>query len=209
MNILKPFYYDDFKCVGGGCKDSCCIGWNIYIDKKSYKAYKNVKGEYYKKLKDGISRNRKDSDDLHYGDMKLENGKCKFLNKQNLCDIYIDLGQEYLCNTCKIYPRVINKNGDIYEKGLKLSCPEVARMFVELKDIFSFDMENRELNKIEKQYTMHIENFKYNKDLYKVLWEGRSLSIEVAQFTQIDIWKRLVFIIFKIFNMHSILLFNL
>ena len=39
-----------------------------------------------------------------------------------------------------------------------------------------------------------IENFKYNKDLYKVLWEGRSLSIEVAQFTQIDIWKRLVFI---------------
>lgn len=37
MKILKPFYYDDFKCIADKCIDSCCIGWRISIDKESYK----------------------------------------------------------------------------------------------------------------------------------------------------------------------------
>ena len=24
MKVLKPFYYDDFKCIAGDCIDNCC-----------------------------------------------------------------------------------------------------------------------------------------------------------------------------------------
>ena len=42
MKILKPFYYNNFKCTGGECIDNCCSNnWNIDIDKKTYKKYKN------------------------------------------------------------------------------------------------------------------------------------------------------------------------
>lgn len=194
VNIIKPSYYDDFKCIGNECKESCCKGWEIHIDKRSYNAYRNVKGEYYKKLKDGIKRNRKDPDDLHYAEMKLEEMKCKFLNNDNLCDIYINLGEEYLCNICKTYPRKVSKNGKVYEKTLMLSCPEVARMLVELKHDFSFNMEKGELNKAEREFINPIREFKYDEKLYGLLWKGRELSIDVAQFKEIDIWKRLVFI---------------
>lgn len=191
MNILKPFYYDEFKCIGGKCKDSCCLGWTIFIDKKTFNEYKKVRSSFKSKLNSGISRNRKDSNDLHYGKMNLENGRCKFLNDKDLCDIYINLGEDYLCNTCKQYPRLVYKFGDVYEKTLNLSCPEVARMIVESNELFSFDMTDEILNETEKKY---IKKYNYNKDLYKLLWEGRSISIEVAQFREIDIWKRLVFI---------------
>ena len=44
MKVLKPFYYDDFKCIANDCIDSCCIGWQINIDENTYKKYKKVKG---------------------------------------------------------------------------------------------------------------------------------------------------------------------
>ncbi|MBS4840281.1 MULTISPECIES: flagellin lysine-N-methylase [Clostridium] len=191
MNVLKPFYYDKFECIGEKCKDSCCLGWNVFIDKKTFNQYKKISGPFKKELNDGVSRNRKDSNELHYGKINLEQGRCKFLNDRNLCDIYINLGENYLCNTCKQYPRLLYKFGEVYEKTLNLSCPEVARILVETNEIFSFDMNNEILNETEKQY---IQKYNYNKDLYNLLWEGRSLSIEVAQFREIDIWKRLVFI---------------
>ncbi|HBL05856.1 MAG TPA: hypothetical protein DDZ33_02735 [Clostridium sp.] len=116
MNVLKPFYYDKFKCIGTQCKDSCCIGWKVYIDKKSYMNYKKVKGRFSKILNRGISRNRNNETYLHYGEMNLRDERCEFLNDKSLCDIYINLGEKYLCNTCKQYPRIIYKFGNFLKK---------------------------------------------------------------------------------------------
>ena len=45
MKVLKPFYYDDFKCIAGDCIDNCCHAeWEISIDKRTYKKYR--KGLY-------------------------------------------------------------------------------------------------------------------------------------------------------------------
>ena len=60
MKILKPFYYDNFKCIGGECIDNCCVNnWKIDIDEKTYKKYKKLKGEWGKKINSNISRIRK------------------------------------------------------------------------------------------------------------------------------------------------------
>ncbi|HDK7159458.1 TPA: flagellin lysine-N-methylase [Clostridium botulinum] len=191
MKILKPVYYAEFKCIGSECIDTCCKDWQIQIDKKSYLKYRKTKGEFSKKLNDSVVRNRKNGTELFYAEIKLKEDKCPLLNEKKLCGIYINLGEEYLCNTCKIYPRLIRKYGDIYERTLSLSCPEVARILVETNEDISFNMGNENLNEVEQKYIVKGE---YNKELYNLLWKGRDLSIEVAQFKEIPIWKRLIFL---------------
>ena len=36
-------------------------------------------------------------------------------------------------------------------------------------------------------------NSKYNEKLYNILWDSRSLSMEIIQFKEIEIWKRIAF----------------
>lgn len=191
MKVLKPVYYGDFKCIANKCIDSCCIGWRVDIDKKSYKKYKKVKGEFSKKINESIVRNKSANADLQYGKMKLNNNRCKMLNEDNLCDLYVILGENYLCNTCKMYPREINKYEDIYERNLSMSCPEVARYIVKIKEKFSFNMEEETLSDLDKSY---IFNNKKDENLYNLLWESRILSMEVIQFKEIELWKRIVFL---------------
>lgn len=191
MKVLKPFYYDDFKCIANDCIDSCCIGWQINIDENTYKKYKKVKGNFGKELNNGINRIRSKSSKLDYGKMKLKNDRCYMLNEDNLCNVYTKLGENYLCNTCKVYPRNINKYGEIYERNLNMSCPEVARYLVSFKKNFSFNIDDEDLSHLDKQYVV---DKSYDDNLYNFLWDSRSLAMEIIQFKDIEIWKRIIFI---------------
>ena len=191
MKILKPFYYDDFKCIGGACIDNCCgNNWNIDVDEKTYKKYKRMKGEWGKKINSNISRKRSNPNYLQYGKINLKNNKCSLLSEDGLCTIHGSLGENHLCNTCKKYPRDIKKYGEIYERNLSISCPEVARYIIKSKDDFSFNLEDEKLSDLDKDY---IVNNKYNEKLYNILWDTRSLSMEIIQFKEIEIWKRISF----------------
>jgi lysine-N-methylase len=69
------------------------------------------------------------SNDTKYAEIKNDSttGCCAFLSDNRLCTLQQRLGEEYLCDTCNIYPRVINKVDDILEESGEMSCPEVAR----------------------------------------------------------------------------------
>lgn len=191
MKVLKPFYYDDFKCIGGECIDNCCgNNWIIDIDEKTFKKYKKLKGEWGKKINNNISRNRSNANYLQYGKINLKNNKCSLLSEDGLCTIHDSLGEDYLCNTCRVYPREIRKYGEIYERNLSISCPEVARYIIKCKDNFSFNLEDEKLSDLYKDYMI---NSKYNEKLYNILWDTRSLAMEIIQFKEIEIWKRISF----------------
>lgn len=192
MKVLKPFYYDDFKCIAGDCIDNCCHAeWEISIDKKTYKKYRKLKGQWGNKINNNIGRIRSNISDLRYGKIKLKNNGCSLLSEEGLCTIHAQLGEKYLCNTCKIYPRDINKYGEIYERNLYMSCPEVAQYFVKYKGNFYFDMDEEELTDLDKDY---IIDKNYDKKLYNLLWDSRSLAMEIIQFKEIEIWKRIIFL---------------
>ena len=194
MKVLKPFYYDDFKCIGGQCIDNCCSNnWIIDVDEKTYKKYKKLKGDWGKRINSNISRNRSKGkeNNFRYGKINLKNGKCELLTEEGLCTLHRDLGEKYLCMTCKIYPREVNKYGEIYEKNLSLSCPEVARYLVKNNNVFSFNMDDETLTEIEKEVVSYGDD---NKRLYPLLWDSRNLAIEIVQFKEISIWKRIVFL---------------
>ncbi len=44
MLYTIPDYYNEFSCIAGDCPDTCCAGWQIVIDEKSQKKYKNIRG---------------------------------------------------------------------------------------------------------------------------------------------------------------------
>ena len=192
MKVLKPFYYDDFKCIAGDCIDNCCHAeWEISIDKKTYKKYRKLKGQWGNKINNNIGRIRSNISDLRYGKIKLKYNGCSLLDEKGLCTIHANLGVGYLCNTCKVYPREITKLGEIYERNLFMSCPEVARYFVRHKENFYFNMGEEELSDLDKDY---IIDKSYDEKLYNLLWDSRSLAMEIIQFKEIEIWKRIIFL---------------
>ena len=192
MKVLKPFYYDDFKCIAGDCIDNCCHAeWEISIDKKTYKKYRKLKGQWGNKINNNIGRIRSNISDLRYGKIKLKDKGCSLLDEKGLCTIHANLGVGYLCNTCKVYPREITKFGEIYERNLFMSCPEVARYFVRHKENFYFNMGEEELSDLDKDY---IIDKSYDENLYNILWDSRSLAMEIIQFKEIEIWKRIIFL---------------
>ena len=191
--ILRPEYYNKFKCIGGKCKDSCCsANWGISVDKNSFYRYRNIKGEFGRELDANISRDRKNRGKISYGKMALtKDGKCKFLNEDNLCTIYINLGEEYLCNTCKVYPRITNKYGEWYEQAMTISCPEVARLIFESNELMSFELIEEDLKDFECSY---INKSAQSNQLEEIFLDVRMLLIDIAQFREIPVWKRLVLI---------------
>ena len=192
MKVLRPFYYDDFKCIAGDCIDNCCHAeWEISIDKKTYKKYRKLKGQWGNKINNNIGRIRSNISDLRYGKIKLRDKGCSLLDEKGLCTIHANLGVGYLCNTCKVYPREITKFGEIYERNLFMSCPEVARYFVRHKENFYFNMGEEELSDLDKDY---IVDKSYDEKLYNLLWDSRSLAMEIIQFKEIEIWKRIIFL---------------
>ena len=50
MKIRTPEYYKDFKCIAGACTDTCCAGWDVDVDEKSYDYYKTVAGSFGQRL---------------------------------------------------------------------------------------------------------------------------------------------------------------
>lgn len=128
MKEYIPDYYKDFRCIADKCKDSCCIGWEIMIDQESYEKYQNVKGSFHDQLIKGID---------HEGDpvFHLDHcGRCAFLNQKNLCDIYIQLGEDALCEICTQHPRFHNEYGNIRETGLGMACEEATRLLFDAKE---------------------------------------------------------------------------
>ena len=129
MTIDYPSYYNTFRCVGGSCKDSCCIGWEVDIDQETWDYYQTVKGSFGNRLR----AHMKDDGTDRYFPM-CEDGRCPFLNKMNLCDIITNLGEESLSQVCTEYPRYFLEEGSFTQIDLSLSCMELGRIFFEDPD---------------------------------------------------------------------------
>ena len=132
MILRKPDFYDKFKCTATHCSDTCCVGWEIDIDKTSQDSYSKVKGPFGDKLRANIEE----------GHFKLlPHDRCPFLDKSNLCEIYQNLGEGALCEICREHPRFVEVYGDIMERGLGLCCEEATRLLLEGEGPLAFTAE--------------------------------------------------------------------
>ncbi len=120
-------YYSFFKCALGECKHTCCAGWEMNIDEQTLGAYKNNNSGFSERLKKGVNF-RKSS-------FKSDkNGRCAFLNKNGLCEIIINLGEQSLCQVCRDHPRFRSYFNDRVEMGLGFCCEQATKVILSFKD---------------------------------------------------------------------------
>lgn len=183
MKLLKPHYYDKFKCVGNNCPNTCCKGWDISINKKIYQKYQSVKGEFGDKLRKSIYTKNEEQ----YFKLNQLNA-CQFLNDKMLCDIYINLGENFMCDTCKIYPRITKLHADVVEQTLTLSCPEVARLLIESKSSIEFEYGDI--------YRINLKPEIVDDSLFNCLLHIRTLFIDILQKKEIKfLYRKLLLVI--------------
>ncbi len=123
MKLYAPTYYKKFKCIADKCEHSCCIGWEIDIDKDTLEKYKELQSSYGAVIKESISL----SDAPHF--QLGEGERCPHLDERGLCKIILGEGEDYLCDICREHPRFYNYT-KVAEVGVGMSCPEAARLIL-------------------------------------------------------------------------------
>lgn len=101
------------------CGQCCTNKWIIEVDGVSYK-------KLYQKFEE-LGRHKELYDNIQYHDVApqiqfLPNGKCPYLTADNRCSIQLEIGEEYLLDICKIYPRHIFASQHAIEFALSLTC---------------------------------------------------------------------------------------
>lgn len=125
MKIVKPDYYDTFRCLASACPDSCCKEWAVLVDDASAAKYRLLEGELGDRLRSVMFE--EDGDII----LRLtDDRRCPMWQDDGLCRIQAQLGEDALCHTCRQFPRLRHDYGDFVELGLELSCPEAARLIL-------------------------------------------------------------------------------
>ena len=138
MFYIKPNFYDKFKCIAEKCTDNCCIGWEIDIDENALEKYNTIEGSFREELKEKIIT----SDDGNKCFKLCENERCALLNKNNLCKLIINCGEDYLCDICREHPRFYEWFTGFTECGLGLCCEEACRLLLENEKPFTLLQES-------------------------------------------------------------------
>ncbi|EHK2363232.1 TPA: flagellin lysine-N-methylase [Clostridium perfringens] len=194
IKMRYPIYLKEFKCIGGECEDSCCIGWDVDIDKFTFQQYESVSDSDMKNiLKSNLIKNKRcQCDEIDFAKVKLgENKRCPFLKCDNYCVIHSNLGEEYLSNVCTSFPRVTNKIDGIYEMSLAVACPEAARILLLKKDGIEFSESDEDLG---KHIVSSEVNTKLSEEAYlpvEFLKEIRETSIKIMKNRKFSLDKRL------------------
>ncbi len=120
--LRLPSHVAAFRCAQ--CGECCTDKWLIDIDAASY-------DKLGKKLAElGRQKELEDNFISRYIGPRfrfLPDGKCPYLADKNLCRIQRELGEGYLFDICKIYPRRIFAAPDALEFSLSLTCKTAVK----------------------------------------------------------------------------------
>lgn len=186
FSVLEHYKYDSFSCIGGSCKYSCCKQWNIVVDKETYKKYQ-ISSFFTKEMMDKFFTK------MENGDIKFRlnhNNTCPLQNENRFCDIHSNLGESFLCKTCRVYPRTMNLVDNSIEKGLSMSCPAaIEKLILDNKKI-EFNQSTQFIT--EKYININIKANTKTDDYMCYFWDIRIFTTELLQNRKLSIEERLV-----------------
>jgi len=128
-------YMQRFRCIGADCEDNCCHGWTVEIDEvtharmqKLVQLHSPAERRRYSAAVVEVDLGRK-TGPIHAFRLH-DDGRCVMLEPNGLCHIQGTFGEKQLSNVCALYPRRIQKVGEVLEVSGMLSCPEMARQIL-------------------------------------------------------------------------------
>ena len=129
MTNIDAEIYSEFKCKADKCNHSCCKGWEIDIDEDTLGYYKSLDT----KLGNEIRQNIHEGENAFF---KLTADKrCPFLRDNGLCRIIEELGEDGLCDICRLHPRFFEEINDYNLAGVGLSCEMATELLFEKKSL--------------------------------------------------------------------------
>lgn len=186
MILRYPKYYENFSCIADRCEDTCCAGWEIDIDDKSYEYYMGIPGEFGEQIRKQIKEYQCEDEDVYetHGFILKEEKRCPFLNERNLCEIILTLGEEAICDVCTNTPRNFLEYGNAREISISPSCAEAGRL------IFG---SNEKVTFIEKEAAENLEFEESQEDLMiaGVVRSARDRAIIILQNRKRNIYERI------------------
>lgn len=140
MKVHELSFYSKFQCAMGSCPNTCCHGWQIVLDHDTVQKYMEKKGRQGLWLRSSLTS--------HNGAILFKGSrrKCPFLSKDLLCKIQLSLGEEYLSDVCRIFPRQRINYGYFAEESLFLACPQVCRLFLNNLDHLCYKTTDRNVS---------------------------------------------------------------
>lgn len=117
--------FASFHCIAGACPDTCCAGWEVDLDEDILHRYRMLPGTLGDEIRSAICQ------EDEYTFFRLKKGQCPFLNKEKLCRLILEQGEDALSVTCREHPRFWEEYGNTRETCLSISCPEAARLLLE------------------------------------------------------------------------------
>lgn len=201
QSMLTPNYLKEFSCIGGECEDSCCSGFSIPIEQKTYEKYENINDHSFKDIfQSSITRTKPSSSHLTYASLNAKCG-CPFQNENGLCSLQMKYGEQMLSGACSKYPKQINAFEQQLERSATLSCPEIARLVLLKKEGLSFERIEQEIDErdvVTRQLTKEMAPMvAYFEDL-------RIFSISVLQDRTMNFQTRLLILQSFYFEMNEL-----
>lgn len=129
MKRYAPAYYPRFACLADRCHHSCCIGWEIDVDRESLQLYDELCGGYGEVIATSIE-GREECPHFRLG----AGERCPHLDERGLCRIILSLGEDYLCDICREHPRFYHVTPHGREVGLGMACEEACRLILTSDD---------------------------------------------------------------------------
>ena len=127
MISIYPTIYHTFQCKADRCENTCCQLWTIDIDETTAERYHTMMGALGESLRQAITV---DDEGSHFVFSK-EQPMCPLLNKNGLCKVVLELGEEGLCDTCHMHPRFYKYIEDLELCGVGLSCEASVELLAE------------------------------------------------------------------------------
>ena len=193
--MRQPWYVGQFRCIGPDCEDSCCIGWQVQIDKDTYRRYRECPDSLLRaRLAEKVTRKRGNAGNANYAKIKLNaDTSCPFIDAERWCSLQRKLGEEYLSVTCTAYPRLVNVVDGIGERSLTLSCPEAARLALLDPEPMAFgesDDDGRTRYNVEQ--VIDTGDIRLAHSPQRFFPELRLFIVSLLQNRSYELWQRLV-----------------
>lgn len=193
--VLQPQYMKAFSCIGPACEDSCCVGWRVDLDKNTYLKYKKAQDEDLKSIIENmVKRKHNNKSDGSYGKIIMDkNIRCPFLDKESLCKIQLTKGEEYLSETCALYPRNVHKVDGKFERSATMSCPEIVRLGLLNPDGIVFEqIEEDSDSRIKINKIFDTEGHLFLNKAQRYFWDIRLFSLTLLQNRNYTLDERLI-----------------
>ena len=140
---IAPDYYDRFRCKGGACRNSCCMGWGISVSSSEY--FRLIGQDCSSELHHRLECAFRPADDPSPERYALIShnwlGDCPMHDADGLCMLHKECGENALPSICRLYPRRMENSSGLLKCSCTNGCEGVTELLALKEDPISFHRE--------------------------------------------------------------------